>query len=932
MPKRLLTKDVTESIEKKIALIIAMVSTCAILLTSFIFLAYYFFDSQVKHRKQGAVLAKVVGSECAAAISFNDQDAAKDTLSALLKLPDVRQACLFDKNGKGFICLNDRDFIAKIGDDEHLKLHFQHLNNKTWINFYCLFRNYQDYIEEIAWKGEKIGYIWIRRDLSSFYDAFYTTAVVICFILLALAVISFLVAGFLSNKLVEPLNRLLFSIQEITRKGDYSLRVRKTTEDELGSLIEHFNQMLDRIEERDALLKKSKDELESKVEERTSELAHANERLKELVLRYKQAKERAEEASKVKSRFLANMSHEIRTPMNGVIGMAELLLSTKLDNKQKRIVNSILKSGEILLSIINDILDFSRLEAGKVEIRYREFSIREILKEIVDLFQVQAKKNQTVVYFSYDKNVPQKVIGDPDKIKQILINLVGNAVKFTRDSDIILRVRPYKTAGNLNTGNGLTLKIEVADHGIGIPENRLDTIFNAFSQVDSTTEKNFEGTGLGLSIVKGLVELLGGTIEVKSEEGKGSCFTCIMPFRLPEGCDREPAKEEKTESRTLSVYSSEPFFIETVKNMGKSAGYRIEIYHKWNGVENAECDFLIVDKDSLGEKEIINELNMSSYLHFKEVCCFFTKNQKEPIKKISKGIYSISKYELLEYLPRLFRREDIFEVNLDEKKTLSGETDFSGLDVLVVEDNPVNQDLCKDMLESLGCNVTIAKNGKMALEILRKASFDLIFMDCQMPVMDGYRTTEEFRKMERERNTHTPVVALTAYAMEEDKEKCLSHGMDDYLSKPFKFDQLKMVLNKWARNGKGILEEEKKEKKKDVIVSVDQKVIEDMKILGKMAKKDVLGNAIRRFFENSPKYIDGMENALREGDQEALRFNAHTLKGTSGFMGANMLSHLCYELEMAARKGEIHSSSQLIESIKKEYQKVLKELSSYLHS
>ncbi len=919
----------TESVEKKIALIIATVSTCAILLISLIFLAYYFFDSQVKHRKQGMVLTKVVGSECAAAISFSDQDAAKDTLSALLKLPDIRQACLFDKNGKGFVCLNDKDFIVSIDDDEHLKLHFQHLSSKSWINLSCLFRNYQDYIQEISWKGEKIGYIWIRRDLSSFYKAFYTTSVVICFILLALAVISFLVAGFLSNKLVEPLNRLLFSIQEITRKGDYSHRVKKTTEDELGSLIEHFNLMLDKIEERDALLKKSKDELESKVEERTSELAHANERLKELVLRYKQAKEKAEEASKVKSRFLANMSHEIRTPMNGVIGMAELLLSTKLDNKQKRIVDSILKSGEILLSIINDILDFSRLEAGKIEIREKEFSIRDVLEEIVNLFQVQAKKNHTVVYFSYDKNVPRRVIGDPDKIKQVLINLVGNAVKFTKDSDVILRVKPFE--GPFLEGD-LTLKIEVADHGIGIPENRLDTIFNAFSQVDSTTEKNFEGTGLGLSIVKGLVELMGGSIDVISEEGKGSCFTCIIPFKLPKEGKKDLIESEETESKTLSIYSNEPFFIETVQNICESFGYSIEIYQKWDALKDKECDFLIFDKDSFKENDRINELDMSSHLQFKEFCCFFSKNQKAPIKRISKGIYSISKFELLEYLPRVLQKEELLEVRLDEKKKTPEKTVFTGLNILVVEDNPVNQELCKEMLQSLGCSVTIAPNGKNALEILKESSFDLIFMDCQMPIMDGYRTTEEFRKMERERNTHTPVVALTAYAMEGDKKKCLSHGMDDYLPKPFKFEQLRMILNKWAGDGKKSLKENKEDEKEDLRVSIDQKVIEDMKILGKMAKKDVLGNAIRRFFENSPKYIDGMENALKEGDQEALRFNAHTLKGTSGFMGANTLSHLCYELEMAARKGEIHSSSQLIESIKKEYQKVLKELSSYLHS
>ena len=592
-----------------------------------------------------------------------------------------------------------------------------------------------------------------------------------------------------------------------------------------------------------------------------------------------------------------------------------------------------MKSGEILLKIINDILDFSRLEAGRIELREEKFSILELCREIIELFHIQAAQRGINIYMSWDPGLAEQVITDPDRLKEILINLVGNAIKFTREEDIIVRV---KDGGMDHDRKRPLYVIEVEDKGIGIPKDRIPFIFDVFSQADASASKSYEGTGLGLAIVKGLVTRMGGTIGVESEPGKGTLFRLKLPLLNVMADEKASGPGEK--SKMAICFVRHGFLKEQIVSVFQAHHVELTFVEDFSEIlsRGVDYDLVVLDVDILPESNPDLLKNVLS-LNGKLVCLY--EESYPDLEVVDPECIFVKKNEAYFRLEMIVFGKKDAESQMGEDEKSEASIDLIGVKVLLVEDNSVNRELCLEMLSSLGCTVVTASNGEEALDILTYENFDIILMDCQMPGLDGYETTRILRDREKSKGQRTPVVALTAYAMKEDRDKCLAAGMDDYLPKPFKLKQLRQMLIKWTkvtnRVSKAATIEEISQKSPDEKETrfepvVESSVIEELMMLEKASGKKFLSSSLQKFFNKSPKYIQAMEQAIEKEDFDSLGFNAHTFKGTAGFMGAMKLSSLCTQMEQLAKKRESDGLENILGEIKEEYERVRDYLSRFM--
>ena len=565
----------------------------------------------------------------------------------------------------------------------------------------------------------------------------------------------------------------------------------------------------------------TRDELYGELKKSYSDLKKEIEAHKETEEMLKKEKVRAEAANKAKSEFLASMSHEIRTPMNAIIGMTELLLDTSLSNEQKGFVQTLSKAGDALLSLINDILDLSKIEAGDVELEKTDFDLAELIEGTCDVMAVRARKKNIEFLSRIEPSVPVYLIGDPARLRQVIVNLIGNAIKFTDGGEVVLNVSLLKEGDpnyiKRDKDNSVCLLFYVKDTGIGIPEDKQDKIFETFKQADSSTTRKYGGTGLGLSISRKITKLMGGDMWVESELGEGSKFCFTSSFKLHE----EKGEETFVKPGEIDVKGISTLIVDdnatnrlilremlsawdakiTEAEGGKKAIAIIDsAYKKKEPFDLVLLDCRMPEVDGMGVAKFLREQKNSESTTVMMLSSDYKTDDMKQIDKYGIGSYLLKPIKRKELKNAILTTLGLWKAQRKKgelKKEEKTEVSMPQLKILLVEDNPDNRLLVKAFLKKFPIEIDEAENGRIAVDRFTNNIYDLVLMDMQMPVMDGYTATRTIREWEEKNDRdETPILALTAYAMKEDRDKTLKAGCTDYLTKPIKKERLLEALKR----------------------------------------------------------------------------------------------------------------------------------------
>ena len=760
-------------IADKLRNIVLLTSGLALLVASVSFIVIDVLSYRQNLVDRIAVISDFVATNTTAALVFEDELTAGKLLDSLDAEKAVQHAVIFDNTWHPF---------ASLGGDRGEEVSRAQLawqerapdgdNLVYWMTTASLYM-----VRPIVLDREVIGYLCIEATLSSIYSRLGELLLSILLLWGCIMLGVHYLSRRLQQRISGPIEHLVDGMKQVSVKQDFSLRLESGSQDEIGALIDGFNDMLGQVHERDKRLAEHRRELEA--------------------------------ANKAKSVFLATMSHEIRTPMNGVLGMAELLQDSELSGKQQKFVAAILSSGQNLLQLINEILDLSKIEAGRLELESIRFNAGRVVEEVCELLSEQAAGKGLSLACELPSSESLAVYGDPARLRQVLINLAGNAIKFTEQGSVTIRLQHLP-----RSGNQLALKFDVADTGMGIDENYQPKMFDAFSQSDDSLTRRHGGTGLGLSICKQLVELMGGELLLDSQQGQGATFHFVL--RLTEA--DEPRRFTDGDRTT-----------EDSRAVSDLPGGRLQQKH-----------------------------------------------------------------------------------------------------ILLAEDNAVNQQVALGMLERLGCRVSMAANGKEALQVLRHTAIDLVLMDCHMPEMDGLEATRQIRRLEGEGTRRLPIVALTANALKGYRQRCEQAGMDDYLSKPFTLAALRQVLAHWLVGDvdNPVGSSTKAEPATCLLPAgsavINEQALDSLRGLQDANGEELLAQVIDAYLDISPDLLAAIHQAVEANDSQQLYQAAHSLKSSSANIGAERLAHCCQSMESATRAAGIGhvDYQQLYAQLVREYHQV----------